>query len=82
MFSIICAVFLFLFLLFAPSSIFVAGSSSQTSFSYDPSASNGPADWGNLAIDNNACSGNSNSPIALNSTNHCDIVGDYIFEVS
>ena len=51
------------------------------SFSYDPSSSSGPANWGKLNVTNNECSGQKNSPIAVE-THPCDRFEDYTFNVS
>ena len=49
---------------------------SEVSFSYNPDSPVGPSNWGTLAIDNNQCSGQKNSPIAVN-TSPCDVKKDY-----
>jgi carbonic anhydrase len=50
-------------------------------FSYDPNSAVGPQNWGTLAIDDNACEGTKNSPIAVETTS-CDRFEDYVFSVS
>jgi carbonic anhydrase len=65
------------FLLAAPMAVNAATSAS---FSYEPNADNGPANWGTLAIDGNACDGDSNSPIAVE-TGPCDRYEDYKMKV-
>jgi carbonic anhydrase len=51
-------------------------------FSYDPADMEfGPSSWGDLAIDGNACNGESNSPIAV-ATGPCDRYEDYKMDVS
>jgi carbonic anhydrase len=66
------------FLMAAPMAVNAATSAS---FSYDPNLENGPANWGKLAIEGNACDGESNSPIAV-TTGPCDRWGNYKFSVS
>jgi hypothetical protein len=65
------------FLMAAPMAVHAA---TGASFSYDPTAEYGPANWGKLAIDGNACDGESNSPIAV-TTGPCDRWGNYKFQV-
>ena len=50
-------------------------------FSYNPAADNGPANWGAVPVDGNACNGQKNSPIAV-TTGKCDRFEDYTFSVS
>jgi carbonic anhydrase len=50
-------------------------------FSYDPNSEFGPSKWGDLDIDGNECTGESNSPIAVE-TSGCTRFEDYSFSVS
>lgn len=54
---------------------------SSAAFSYDPTDEYGPANWYKLDIDGNACAGNKNSPIAVETTS-CDRYENYRFVVS
>jgi carbonic anhydrase len=54
---------------------------SSAAFSYDPTDEYGPANWYKLDIDGNACAGNKNSPIAVE-TSSCDRYENYRFVVS
>jgi carbonic anhydrase len=47
-------------------------------FSYNPNSEVGPDNWGSLAIADNQCGGDSNSPIDLYSR-PCDVFADYEF---
>lgn len=49
-------------------------------FNYDPNSEAGPDNWGSLAIADNQCGGDSNSPIDLYSR-PCDVFADYEFTV-
>ena len=62
-----------LFALLALPSVILA---SEASFSYDPDSPYGPSNWGTLAIDNNQCSGQKNSPIAVK-TIPCSVKKDF-----
>jgi carbonic anhydrase len=59
----------------------VVHASSEASFSYDPNSDVGPQNWGLLPIEENACDGTKNSPIAVETTS-CDRFEDYVFSVS
>jgi carbonic anhydrase len=50
-------------------------------FSYDPTSELGPSKWGDLDVADNACTGESNSPIAVDSSG-CTRFEDYSFSVS
>ena len=54
------------------------------SYSYDPTADNGPAFWSQVVTTNpNQCDGLKNSPVALSSAEECDLYeADYTFVVS
>jgi carbonic anhydrase len=59
----------------------VVHASTAAQFSYDPDSVYGPQNWGNVAVDGNACDGMKNSPIAVETTS-CDRFEDYVFAVS
>jgi hypothetical protein len=54
---------------------------SGATFSYDPNSELGPSHWGDLEIDHNECNGESNSPIAVE-TSGCTRFENYNFSVS
>lgn len=68
------------FVVALPLLVALAGADSGT-FSYDPAAGNGPDNWKDLELEGNACGGDSNSPVDLESS-ACDIFADYKFNVS
>jgi hypothetical protein len=65
----------------AAASLMGASASTSTPFSYDPTSELGPSKWGNLEIDGNVCDGESNSPIAVD-TSDCTRFEDYTLSVS
>ena len=65
----------------AAASLMDASASSASTFSYDPTSEFGPSKWGALEIDGNACNGESNSPIAVE-TSRCTRFENYSLSVS
>jgi carbonic anhydrase len=65
------------FLVAAPMAVHAA---TGAAFSYEPNAEYGPANWGKLPIEGNACDGESNSPVAVQ-TGPCDRYEDYKMKV-
>ena len=55
--------------------------SSSGTFNYNPDSPLGPSNWGTLNITGNQCSGQKNSPIAVETT-PCDVKEDYTLSVS
>jgi carbonic anhydrase len=50
-------------------------------YSYDSASPFGPANWGDVVLDNNQCNGRKNSPIAVEDPG-CTIYADYNLNVS